>query len=95
MCSINPLVAISNAIFHPLHMPIIRVLGKKGQKRDMELDESLYLMRTLRVRDKKVREQLNFLKIMNINHDKEGILQTALQAPLPPGKHLKPHLPSL
>ena len=32
MCSINPLVAISNAIFHPLHMPIIRVLGNTVRK---------------------------------------------------------------
>ena len=42
---------------------------KQGRKPDMELNESLYVMRTIKVRDKKFTEQFNYLKIMNINYN--------------------------
>ena len=52
---------------------------KKPQKPDMELNERVYLMRTLRVRDKKFKDQINMLKIINIIYDPESGLDVEVK----------------
>ena len=44
---------------------------KKGWKPDMELNENLYLLRTIRVRDKKFTSQYNLLKILDVSYNSE------------------------
>ena len=45
---------------------------KKPQKPDIELNESVYLMRTIKVRDKKFKDNLNYLKIIDIDYSPEN-----------------------
>ena len=45
--------------------------SKKRERGDMEFNKGLYLMRTMRVRDKKFTRQQNFLKILDIDYDTE------------------------
>ena len=45
---------------------------KKPQKPDIELKESVYLMRTMKVRDKKFKDNLNYLKIIDIDYNPEN-----------------------
>ena len=54
------------------HKAPVTKASRKEQKHDMELNESIYLMRTLRVRDKKFKYNLNYLKIIDIDYSPEN-----------------------